>query len=353
MKLDSNDALYRQTILDCTAEPKTPEQLIKLLSKQGLRTSPRSLSALLSAMTEEGLLMRGKNSRYARPDYFHCLLGTFCGTGRSYSFVTPDDGGDDIFIPPHRDGGAWNGDRVLIHLLERPSWKRGGRREDNRTEAEVYRIVQESREELTGCVTTRGKMMVFQADGGKYPDIVISKKNQNGAKSGDRVAVQVTFRGGNKYLPQGTVTTVFGEASTIQSSIAAILHDNDVPERFPAEVQAEAQNIPTFVRDSDMLGRLDLRDTVLFTIDGDTAKDFDDAVSLERLPTGNYRLGVHIADVSHYVRPGSALDEEAFRRGTSVYYPGHVVPMLPFELSNGICSLNPNVDRLAFSVFVS
>ena len=352
MKLDSNDALYRQTILELTAEPKTPEQLMKQLSKQGLRTTPRDLSAALSALVDDGLLMRAKSSRYARPEYFGCLLGTFCGIGRSYSFVTPDSGGDDIFIPPHRDGGAWNGDRVLIHLLERPSYKRGGRRDDTRREAEVYRIVQESRGELTGCVTLRGKMMVFQADGGKYPDIVIGKKNQNDAKSGDRVAVQVTFRGGSKYLPQGVVTKVFGDASTMQSAIAAILHDNDVPESFPAEVQTEAQSIPSFVRESDMRGRLDLRDTILFTIDGDTAKDFDDAVSLELLPNGRYHLGVHIADVSNYVRPGTALDDEAFRRGTSVYYPGHVVPMLPFALSNGICSLNPNVDRLAFSVFV-
>ena len=353
MMTQSNEALFRDAILQLTEEPQTPELLAKKLTKRGVRIPHKQLTALLTDLVDEGLLMRARGSRYARPEYFHCQIGTFCSTGRSYNFVTPESGGPDLFIPPHRDGGAWNGDRVLVHQLETHSHRRGTPRpDDGRMEAEVYRILSENRDELIGCLSLRGKMLVFRADSGHYPDIVISKKHQNDAKPGDRVAVQIVFRGSDKYLPQGAVTKVFGSGATMESSIASILHENDVPDAFSPQAAEEAQRIAPFVSDADRVGRLDLRELVTFTIDGDTAKDFDDAVSLEALPNGHLRLGVHIADVSHYVCPGSPLDEEAYRRGTSVYFPGHVVPMLPFELSNGICSLNPNADRLAFSALI-
>lgn len=353
MSIEPKESLFQQTILDLTREPQTPEQLARQMAKRGIRISHRDLTQALSALVDSGQLMRAKSNRYAHPGHFNCLLGTFCGTGRNFSFVTPDGGGEDYFIPPHRDGGAWNGDRVMIHLLDRPSFKRGHSAEQSgRKEAEVFRVLSECRDELTGCLVLRGKTMLFRADNGKYPDIVISKKNLDYAHPGDRVSVRIIFRGSDKYLPQGAVIKVFGAGVTMDSAIASILHENDVPDSFPPEVAAEAEKLPTAVSEQDRAGRLDLRSTKLFTIDGDTAKDFDDAVSLETLPNGHYRLGVHIADVSYYVRPGSALDEEAFRRGMSVYYPGHVVPMLPFPLSNGICSLNPGVNRLAFSTFV-
>ncbi len=350
---EPSSELIQQNVLEFTQELRTPDQLARLLMKRGIRISARVLSDILSDMCENGLLMRAKNNRYAKPEVFGCMLGTFCGTGKNYAFVTPDTGEQDIFIPPHRDGGAWDGDRVLIHILENRDYHSFRRSSDGRKEAEVYRIVGENRKELTGTLALRGnKMIVFRADGGKLPDIVISKKNRGEADEGDRVSVQVLFRGSDKYLPQGAVTKIFGDANTMQASVSSILHENDVPETFPQEALAQARGIAQEVPESAMEGRLDLRDLTLFTIDGDTAKDFDDAVSLERLPNGHYKLGVHIADVSSYVTYGSPLDEEAFHRGCSVYYPGHVVPMLPFELSNGICSLNPKVNRLAFTAFI-
>lgn len=352
-KTEQSGELLQQTILEFTKEIKTPEQLGKLLAKRGMHISARDLSDTLMDMVDAGLLMRAKNNRYAQPEVFSCMLGTFCGTGRKYSFVTPDGGGDDIFIPPHRDGGAWDGDRVLIHMIESKNiYRRGRLVNDGKPEAEVYRVISESRKELVGTLSMRGKMMLFNADGGRIPEIVISKKNRGDAHEGDRVAVQVIFRGSDKYLPQGAVVKIFGSADTMGASVAAILHENDIPESFPSEAVSEARAIPQVVPESAFDGRLDLRDLTLFTIDGDSAKDFDDAVSLEELSNGHLRLGVHIADVSYYVRPGNPLDTEAFRRGTSVYYPGHVVPMLPFELSNGICSLNPHVNRLAFTAFI-
>ena len=353
MKMSYEELSLEQAILELTDEPQTPDQLLRQLSKHGIKSNRREIQDVLSALVERAQLMRAKGSRYAKPEHFGCFLGTFCGTGRSYSFVAPDAGGEDIFIPPHRDGGAWNGDRVLAHFLEKPVHRRGARGRDvTRREAEVYRILEEKHEELVGSLALRGKMVVFRADNGKYPDIVIGKKHLHDAKPGDHVAVQVVFRGGDKYLPQGVVTQVFGAADSMDASIAAVLHENDIVDEFPAEVLAEAARIGQTVTDTDCEGRLDLRRLILFTIDGDSAKDFDDAVSLEPQSDGTFRVGVHIADVSYYVRPGTQLNAEAFRRGTSVYYPGHVVPMLPFALSNGICSLNPDVDRLAFSVFV-
>ena len=166
------------------------------------------------------------------------------------------------------------------------------------------------------------------------------------------MAVEVTSYGDDTYHPQGVVSAVLVENGTMEASIAAILHENGVFDVFPDEVLKQADAIPQQVDLASAGKRLDLRDKLIFTIDGDDAKDFDDAVSLEKLDNGHYLLGVHIADVSHYVTPDSPLDSEAFRRGTSVYFPGHVVPMLPFALSNGICSLNPNVDRLAFSALM-
>lgn len=353
MKIQNGSTSLQEVILDCTAEPQTPEQLQRQLAKRGIKANRREIQTALEVLIERAQLMRARNSRYAHPEYFGCFLGTFCGTGRSYSFVSPDSGGEDIFVPPHRDGGAWNGDRVLAHYLDSSNSRRGGSSaKSTRREAEIYRVLEENRKELTGTLASRGKMVVFRADGGKYPDIVIGKKHSGDARPGDRVAVQVIFRGSEKYLPQGIVTQTFGSANSMEASIAAILHENGILDEFPPEVLQEASRIGLTVTDADCAGRLDLRSTILFTIDGDSAKDFDDAVSLEPLANGHVRLGVHIADVSHYVRPETPLNAEAFRRGTSVYYPGHVVPMLPFALSNGICSLNPDVDRLAFSVFV-
>lgn len=348
----STQQLLQQAILECTSEPRTPDQLAKLLAKRSISASRKDLDSALATLVEQGSLMRARNSRYAHPAYFGCCIGIYCATEHNFGFVTPDDGGDDIFIPPHREGGAWHGDRVLIHFIEHHGSPHRRLSQNNNKAAEVYRVLEEKNRELTGVLISRGKTVLFQADGGKYPDIVIGKKHREGAQSGDRVAVRVVFRGDQKYLPQGIVTEVFGTNDSISASIASILHEHGIVDAFPSEVLTEAEQVSSSVTEIDLVGRADLRDLLLFTIDGDSAKDFDDAVSLEPLPSGHYRLGVHIADVSHYVRPGSALDAEAFRRGTSVYYPGHVVPMLPFALSNGICSLNPDVDRLAFTTFV-
>ena len=242
-------------------------------------------------------------------------------------------------------GGAWHGDRVLVKVSERKN-NRG------RKEATVIRVLGRAGKELTGELVQRGKAFFVQPTSKKYPEIAVDKHDLGEAAVGDCVAVSISHYGDEQFMPQGVVRADLGESGTMEAAIAAVLHENGVYDVFPNEVLEQALAIPQEVDMGTAGKRLDLRDKLIFTIDGDDAKDFDDAVSLEKLENGHYLLGVHIADVSHYVTPDSPLDAEAFRRGTSVYFPGHVVPMLPFALSNGICSLNPKVDRLAFSALM-
>ena len=319
--------------------------------RRALPEAPKQeLKEALDRLLTEGRVMKNKKNRYAVSTHYGCVTGTFLATERAFAFVAPDtdeDGAkpDDLFIPPGANGGAWHGDRVLVKISERKNGR--GRRE-----GAVIRILQRADRELTGALVQRGNAYFVQPTSKKYPEIAIDRHHLGDAQPGDRVAVSISHYGDEKFLPQGVVEADLGEDGTMEVAIAGILHENGVYDVFPDDVLQAADAMPQEVDPSALDGRLDLRDKLIFTIDGDDAKDFDDAVSLEVLENGHYLLGVHIADVSHYVTPGAPLDLEAFRRGTSVYYPGHVVPMLPFALSHGICSLNPHVDRLTFSALM-
>lgn len=324
------------------ARPMRAEELKKYLpaySKQQIRQA-------LDQLTNEGKILKNKKNRYAHAEHYGCLTGVFQATERGYGFVTPEtpDENGDVFIPPYATGKAWQGDRVLVHLTDSP---RGHKRE-----GEVMRILSLCTDEVTGTVMQRGKTVFVRPASKKYPDLIIPKNRTLDARSGDRVAVKVMFRGDGRLSAQGAITQIFGRNGTMEASVAAILHENGITVPFPDEVLRQADACGDTVDPAEAARRMDLREKLIFTIDGDDARDFDDAVSLEPMENGHMLLGVHIADVSHYVTPGSPLDDEAYRRGTSVYYPGHVVPMLPVALSNGICSLNPDVDRLAFSAFL-
>lgn len=324
------------------ARPMRAEELKKYLpaySKQQIRQA-------LDQLTNEGKILKNKKNRYAHAEHYGCLTGVFQATERGYGFVTPEtpDENGDVFIPPYATGKAWQGDRVLVHLTDSP---RGHKRE-----GEVMRILSLCTDEVTGTVMQRGKTVFVRPASKKYPDLIIPKNRTLDARSGDRVAVKVMFRGDGRLSAQGAITQIFGRNGTMEASIAAILHENGITVPFPDEILRQADACGDTVDPAKAARRMDLREKLIFTIDGDDARDFDDAVSLEPMENGHMLLGVHIADVSHYVTPGSPLDDEAYRRGTSVYYPGHVVPMLPVALSNGICSLNPDVDRLAFSAFL-
>ncbi len=333
-------------LLDLLAQPMRIDEIRRALPETGKNELKDALDSLIA----DGKVMKNKKNRFAVSAHYGCVAGTYLATERAFGFVTPDAAEgepkpDDLFIPPNAGGGAWHGDRVLVKLTERKNGR--GRRE-----ATVLRVLRRAGNELTGALVQRGNAYFVQPTSKKYPEIMVDRHSLGDARVGDRVAVSVSHYGDEKIMPQGVIQADLGEDGTMEASIAAILHENAVFDFFPDEVLRQADAIPQEVDPAALHGRLDLRDKLIFTIDGDDAKDFDDAVSLDRLDNGHYLLGVHIADVSHYVTPGSPLDQEAYRRGTSVYYPGHVVPMLPFALSHGICSLNPDVDRLTFSALM-
>lgn len=327
------------------SSPMRLEELIRAMPEIGKTV----LKETLDKWIEQGKICKNKKNRYAQAAHFGCFTGTFLATSRGFGFVALDtedgqtsDKTNDIFIPPDECGDAWHKDRVFVQCVSKENAY--GRRE-----GVVLRVLSRAVTELNGTLIKMSRRYYVSPSNTKYPMLALQTSAPD-VDEGELVAVSVTDYGSGGKLPQAEIIAPLGKAGTLEASVAGILHENGITEPFSAAALEQAQSIPqTVIGDAE---RLDLRHTLIFTIDGDDARDFDDAVSLEQLENGRILLGVHIADVSHYVTPESPLDEEAFRRGTSVYYPGHVVPMLPFALSNGICSLNPNVDRFAFSVLL-
>ena len=278
------------------------------------------------------------------------VQGTYQATARGFGFFTPEGAAgreSDLFVPPHWDGGAWTGDKVTAQVSDDP-------RDPERQIAKITAVAERTNRTLVGAVERRGREVWLRPSSDRYPNAVkVVGRSAAKLRSGEKIAVAVTSYGSAKLPPTGTFKAAFGRDGTRPAAVEAILYEHGIDRDFPAPVSAAAQLAPREVDPAACAGRLDLRDKTVITIDGAASKDFDDAVSLERDPKGRWLLGVHIADVSHYVPEGSPLDLEAFRRGTSVYFADQVVPMLPEELANGICSLNPQVDRLALSCLMT
>ncbi len=276
------------------------------------------------------------------------ISGVFQGSGRGYGFLSPEGGKsreDDWFLPPGSTGGAWHGDSVLAEPVEEASG-------EGKKVARVVKITARANKLVTGTVRRYDRALWLEPDGGKLTVPIKLTSRQSGV-AGERAAAQVLSYGTGGQPPMGALKEVFGRAGSREAGVAATLYQYEIDPDFPPDVLEEAGRAPQTVSEEMSAGRLDLRGRTVITIDGATSKDFDDAVSLERDPSGDWLLGVHIADVSHYVVEKSALDREAWERGTSVYFADRVVPMLPEALSNGICSLNPGVDRLAISCLMT
>lgn len=299
---------------------------------------------LIQELIEEGKLIETKKEKIMSPRKLNLLDGTFLSHSKGFGFVSTDDPAEpDIFIPANAIYGAMHKDRVLCRITQ-PSL--GGRR----AEGEIIKILKRGKTEIVGTFEQNKGFGFVQPDDQKIAqDIFISPENTKGAVTGHKVVVKILKWPEGRRNPEGKIIEILGHINDPGVDILSIIRQHDLAVDFPEEVYHQIENIETEVNLSELENREDLRKLTLVTIDGEDAKDLDDAVSLEQMENGNFSLGVHIADVSHYVKENSPLDKEAFARGTSVYLVDRVIPMLPHKLSNGICSLNPDEDRLALS----
>lgn len=299
---------------------------------------------LINELIAEGRVFETKKGKLASPKDLQMATGTFIGHARGFGFVTPDAGGEDIFIPASETMGAMQKDRVLYKVLHKAE-------KGKKADGVIVRILERGQQRIVGTFEagSKGYGFVVADDKKIAKDIFISRENTKGAVTGHKVVVEITDYGEDRRNPEGKVIEILGHINDPGVDILSVIRRYELAVEFPEEVYAEIEHLGTEVVEADKKGREDLRDLLTITIDGADAKDLDDAVSLKRLGNGNFELGVHIADVSHYVRENTALDKEAYARGTSVYLVDRVIPMLPHKLSNGICSLNPHVDRLALS----
>lgn len=307
------------------------------------------LSAILEELCIEGKIYETKKGRYVSSGSDGtCFAGKLrCNAKGFFGFLICDDEDEeDVFIAGDNMADALHGDRVLVRIDKKTN-------RFNHREGHVIRVLERHNKIVVGVIYKEkdGYFHLCPDNRQIYTKISIAADRAITARIGDRVAVSII-----KYTEKGKVfgevISVLGEEQSLKSCIEGILIENNIKQEFDRETIAEAYKIPQRVEKKQLDGREDLRDMLIFTIDGDDARDFDDAISLSIMENGNYYLGVHIADVSEYVTDGSALEHEAYERGTSVYLADRVIPMLPVSLSNGICSLNPKTDRLTLSVFM-
>lgn len=325
-------------IQDPTYVPMKLKELAMLLNVP--REQRDELKEVMDALVAEGKVGLSKRGKYGKPESF-ALVGIFTGNTKGFGFVTIEGQEQDIYIPADKTGDALHGDKVQIVA----SAARAGRR----PEGAVVRVLERANETLVGYFQKNKNFGFVIPDNQKIStDIFIPQGKDMGAVNGHKVVVRITDYGGERRNPEGEVTEIIGHVNDPGTDILSIVKAYGIPEEYPDNVMAQVSRVPDEVLPADMAGRKDLRGWQTVTIDGEDAKDLDDAITITREDYG-YKLGVHIADVTNYVTEGSPLDQEALKRGTSVYLADRVIPMLPHKLSNGICSLNAGTDRLALS----
>ena len=331
------------------------EYVIQVLTEQGRPLGLEELATLLDisnheqdmflrrlgAMEREGQLLRNRKGAYILPERASLTAGKIQGHPDGYGFLVPDDGGADIFLDQHQMGKVLHGDRALVRVM--------GIDRKGRPEGSIVEVTERANCRVVGRVfVEHGVVFVVPENRRIAQDILVppEKKAKIKAESGQVVMVEIIEQPSKFSQPIGRIVEVLGNYADPGMEIEIALRKHDLPFEFSRAALEENKKVPLKVRKADLAGREDLRDLPLVTIDGETARDFDDAVYCEKRGKG-WRLVVAIADVSHYVQPGMTLDKEAMARGNSVYFPRRVIPMLPEKLSNGICSLNPDVERLA------
>lgn len=302
-----------------------------------------AIADILTEGSQRGLFEQPSKGKFKLAQLRVYITGKVDMTADGSAYIVPEDElENDIYIAPRKLRQALHGDIVKVHVYER--------RKGNKREGEVVEILERAKMDFTGTIDISTSYAFFLADDRKMlNDIFVPLDNLNGAKDGEKVVVSIIEWPKNAKNPIGKVKTILGKKGENDTEMNAILADYGFPLSFPKEVEAAAENIDGTITADEVAKRRDFRDTLTFTIDPADAKDFDDAISFKKLDNGNYEIGVHIADVSHYVTPDSILDKEAFERGTSVYLVDRVIPMLPERLSNDLCSLRPHEDKLCFS----
>ena len=303
------------------------------------------LQAVLDSLVAEGRIGVSKKGKYSKPENT-AIIGIYQKTSRGFGFVVVEGREDDIFIKESDDGGAFHMDKVMVAITAE---KHG----DKRCEGKIIKILEHQIKEVVGTYQKSKTFGFVVPDNKKICyDIFVPQEKSMGAVTGHKVVVELTSYGTLKKNPEGRVKEIIGHINDPGTDIMSIIKAYDLPMEFPESVMKSLNDIPDELSPKDYAGRVDLRDLQTVTIDGEDAKDLDDAISIERLSNGNFKLGVHIADVTHYVHEKSKLDKEALKRATSVYLVDTVIPMLPKTLSNGVCSLNPHEDKLTLSVFM-
>lgn len=325
--------------------PITREEVADILGIQGRER--RAIYKCLTSMEKEGLIYKDKKERYSRIDNETSFEGVVDMAERGFAFIVLE-GREDIFVSRDDLGDAMDGDTVVVSLKKDQSSK-------GKKEGYIERIIKRGVTQFVGTMSIKNKDefgFVIPDNKAAYYDVFVKNKNLGDARDGQKVLVSIVKYPEKGKSPEGKVIEVLGYPDEQGVDVLSIAYSHGIRIEFPQKVLNQAMDMPSEIDSDDVEGRMDLRDELIFTIDGADAKDLDDAISAKILENGNYYLGVHIADVAHYVKEGSPLDKEALLRGNSVYLLDRVIPMLPPELSNGICSLHPNVDRLTMSVFM-
>jgi ribonuclease R len=324
-----------------------PLSLKELIETLGIDSEERSaFKKLIKELVQEGEIVETREGRYGPPGRMNLVVGYLQGHPSGYGFVIPKEKGvPDLYIRARNLAGAFHGDLVVARVERR---ERGGR-----VEGRVIRILKRGHRVLVGTYEAhRGYGFVIPEDPKIPYDVHVEKEDSLGARDGQIVVVEITEYPEQRRNPIGKVIEILGDRNTPRIDEEIVIREYELPVAFSLQALKEAAAIPDRIPRKEITLRRDLRDLLTMTIDGEKAKDFDDAVSIEILDNGHYRLGVHIADVSYYVREQSAIDREAYQRGTSVYFPDRVIPMLPSKLSDDMCSLVPRKSRLTVSVFM-
>ncbi len=299
---------------------------------------------ILAELEREGKIIKSRRGRYMSARETGLIPGKYQGSDRGFGFVTAEGEERDIFIPPANTGGAMNGDEVMFKIVSRGEG-------DRRSEGKIIKISKRANTSVICTMKKRFKKCYAIPDNKRiWQKIQINPAHTLGAQNGQKVMVEITRYPKENKDSEGRVTEILGWANDPATSMLCVMRTFGLPENFSDEVKSELDSIPTEVSEESLKNRRDMRGDTIITIDGEDARDLDDAVSVKMLENGNYLLGVHIADVTHYVKKGTEIFDEAMERGTSVYLAGGVIPMLPPKLSNGICSLNENVTRLTLSI---